>query len=111
MPSDIDVLVTHMPPLGHGDQDADGEDKRAGSRTLLQRVTDVQPRLHIFGHIHGGHGVSRGAGGPTVFVNASICDNDYRPVQKPILIELCPDPGPTADGLLGPGPDQGHGPS
>ena len=61
----------------------------------------VQPLVHVFGHIHTGHGVSTGtyavAGGEgeragshatTLFVNAAVCDEDYQPIQKPVLVRF-----------------------
>ncbi|MCB9733701.1 MAG: metallophosphatase domain-containing protein [Deltaproteobacteria bacterium] len=85
IPDDTDVLVTHGPPSGHGDRCFDG--RRVGCEALLAAVRDrVRPRLHVFGHIHEGYGVTREGG--TTFVNASACDLDYRPVQPPIVIDL-----------------------
>ena len=50
VPDDMDVLVTHMPPFAHLDIDGGGD------KFLLQEVKRVKPRLHVFGHLHGGHG-------------------------------------------------------
>lgn len=86
VPDDAQVLITHQPPLGQGDMNEC--DKRTGSRTLLDRVLRAPPLLHIFGHIHTGHGVSSRGGLPTAFVNAAICDEDYKPHQKPILVHF-----------------------
>jgi Icc-related predicted phosphoesterase len=83
-PSDIHVLVTHQPPLGIGDHGGDA--RRCGSASLLQAVEAAQPLLHVFGHIHAGHGVYRSHA--TTFVNAAVCDDDYKPVQKPVLVEF-----------------------
>lgn len=89
IPEGIDVLVTHQPPFGQGDWN--GCDKRTGSRTLLDRVVAVRPALHIFGHIHTGHGLSSREDIATLFINAAICDEDYKPVQKPILVDFGPE--------------------
>ncbi|KAI0353856.1 Metallo-dependent phosphatase [Trametes cingulata] len=51
IPSDVDILVTHGPPSAHLDLG------RAGCTELLQAVWQVRPRVHVFGHIHGGRGV------------------------------------------------------
>jgi len=91
IPAGVDVLVTHSPPLGlcdNGDVDADGRQRRWGSASLRQRAEEVRPVLHVFGHIHTGHGVVRTKGCRTVFVNAAVCDEDYKPNQKPVLVEL-----------------------
>lgn len=53
IPVDTDVLITHGPPLGHGDFTIFRQ--RAGCAELLRTVqTRVLPKLHVFGHIHEG---------------------------------------------------------
>lgn len=83
MTEQIDVLITHQPPYGQGDT---GNGTRVGSRMLAAKVAAVKPLVHIFGHIHTGHGVT--ANEETLFVNAAVCDEDYQPVQKPIVVRL-----------------------
>jgi Icc-related predicted phosphoesterase len=46
----------------------------------------VKPRLHVFGHIHDGHGRIRRRG--TTFVNASVCDEDYLPLNPAVVVRL-----------------------
>lgn len=67
IPTGVDVLITHGPPEGIGDQSGIGD--RAGCTELRARVQQVQPRLHLFGHIHQDGGVWRDAG--TVFANVT----------------------------------------
>ena len=67
IPSGLDVLITHGPP--HGVLDWTNRDEHAGSATLLDRVREAKPRLHVFGHIHEAAGRADAAG--TAFVNAS----------------------------------------
>jgi Icc-related predicted phosphoesterase len=50
IPVDLDILVTHGPPLGFGDRVWSGE--RVGCADLLRRIKQKQPRQHLFGHIH-----------------------------------------------------------
>lgn len=53
IPDDTDILITHSPPLGHGDLVCSGV--RAGCAELLATVQKrVKPKYHIFGHIHEG---------------------------------------------------------
>ena len=85
IPDDTDILITHGPPWGYLDQPRPDE-PHAGCELLANRVGEVQPRVHIFGHIHGGYG--RVQSGPTLFVNVSLCDEEYRPVNKPQVIDL-----------------------
>jgi Icc-related predicted phosphoesterase len=84
IPPGTDVLVTHGPPLGHGDRTADGE--AVGCADLLDAVRRLQPRLHVFGHIHEGYGST--LEGRTACHNVSTCDLGYRPVNAPVVVEL-----------------------
>ena len=84
IPEDTDVLITHGPPHMIGDECPDGF--RAGCEDLLERVKVVKPKVHVFGHIHGGHGVYNVDG--TKFINASVLDESYNRTQDPITIEL-----------------------
>jgi len=86
IPGDVDVLITHGPPFGHGDETTRGE--RVGCRDLLDAIERVQPQLHVFGHIHEGAGTYRD--GRTTFINASCCDRAYRPVNRPIVYDWTP---------------------
>ncbi|KAG9029675.1 hypothetical protein FRB95_005016 [Tulasnella sp. JGI-2019a] len=51
-----DILLTHGPPLRVHDLTTRGV--VAGCPTILERVSQVQPRLHVFGHIHEGRGAT-----------------------------------------------------
>lgn len=50
VPEGIDVLITHGPPIAHLDL------LKLGCGHLLQTLWRVQPRLHVFGHVHEGAG-------------------------------------------------------
>lgn len=84
IPDDTDVLITHGPPAGI--LDMVNESNRPGCHDLRARVAVVRPKLHVFGHIHEGYGRHRRH--DTQFVNAAVCDGRYRPVNKPIVVEL-----------------------
>lgn len=88
IPERVDILITHGPPYGILDSVASGE--HVGCEELLKAVDRVHPRLHVFGHIHESSG-SRWAG-DILFVNASICDGRYRPVNRPFVFDLEPLP-------------------
>ena len=49
IPSGVDVLITHTPPQHH-------LDLNKGCPSLLAEVWKAKPRLHVFGHVHSGHG-------------------------------------------------------
>ncbi|MDP2877640.1 MAG: hypothetical protein Q8O00_15735 [Holophaga sp.] len=48
----------------------------------------MKPRLHIFGHIHDGYGFIQKDG--TTYVNASVCDEEYKPLNLPLIVEIEP---------------------
>lgn len=86
----IDVLITHGPPYGIMDRVLDphpGEDPHVGDETLLRVVKQIQPKVHIFGHIHEGYG-KQITEGPTQFYNVSVCDVDYKPINPITVIDL-----------------------
>ena len=79
------MLITHGPPWGILDGLGSGQ-VSVGSPLLATAVSRIRPRLHVFGHIHEGHGQVESAG--THFINAAICDAGYRPVNAPITVDL-----------------------
>ncbi len=83
IPSDVDVLITHTPPYGILDFD---DDINYGSEEVLKKVNEIQPKLHIFGHIQRHHGLTDN--GVTRFSNGTIMNADYSNLQEPNLITL-----------------------
>lgn len=62
---------------------------RAGCVDLLDEVqTRVRPAVHAFGHIHEGAGVT--TDGATLYVNASTCNLQYRPINPAIVLDVLP---------------------
>ena len=51
-----DILVSHAPPYGIADRQADGQ--HDGSEALLDFIKREQPGLHLCGHIHNDWGAS-----------------------------------------------------
>lgn len=85
IPTDTDVLITHMPPYGIMDRRED--DTELGSETLRAEVTGrVKPLLHVFGHAHKDHGVVQF--GRTTYVNAALVDNERNPAFSPVIIDI-----------------------
>lgn len=84
IPSGTDILVTHGPPMGA--LDMNGEREFVGCADLRDAVDRVRPKLHVFGHIHSSYG--KVTWGGTTFVNASVCDEAYRPFHRPIVVEV-----------------------
>ena len=88
IPNDVDVLITHTPPNGYGDfiNNWRQPNTNVGCELLRIRVEEINPILNVFGHIHEGYGLY--TNDKTIFVNASICTLDYRPTNKPIVVDL-----------------------
>lgn len=84
IPDGIDVLVTHGPPYGIGDLTVRAEN--VGCQDLRRELARVKPKVHVFGHIHNCYGITDYAG--TKHINASICGENYKPDNKPIVIDL-----------------------
>jgi Icc-related predicted phosphoesterase len=94
IPDDADVVITHGPAYGHGDLAPSWMGQppsHVGCFELLARLRAVQPKLHIFGHIHGGYGatISDEIEG-TRFLNAAVCTESYQPTNAPHLVQLSP---------------------
>jgi Icc-related predicted phosphoesterase len=83
IPAGLDVLVTDGPPYGILDQTAPGEE-HLGCVELLKAVKAKKPKVHIFGHIHGGAGTFEN--GDTRFINAAYLNEQYRPAEPAGII-------------------------
>lgn len=63
----IDILVTHGPLSG-------------------SQIDELQPRLHVCGHIHGRYGAK--VRGKTLCINASIMDGRYQPTHGAVVVDM-----------------------
>ena len=84
IPEKIDVLLTHGPPFGIRDQVLNGA--FVGDKYLANRVLEVRPQAHIFGHIHEAYGRTYQDG--IEFINASICNIHGELTNAPIILEI-----------------------
>lgn len=84
IPADTDILITHGPVFGVLDATARGE--LVGCKNLLDKVEEVNPKIHVCGHIHEAYGICTTAS--TTFINASILDQNYKVRNLPIVMEL-----------------------
>jgi Icc-related predicted phosphoesterase len=86
IPHDVDILVTHSPPLGILDSVDKGR-RLTGSLSLRNRIMEIKPKIHVFSHIHewGGKILDTTL---TRCINCSIMNENYQPVNKPIRINL-----------------------
>ncbi len=84
IPNDTNILITHGPP--HGIRDFTPTNLQVGCELLRNRVFEIKPSLHVFGHIHGAYGTVEM--NDTVFANASTCNERYQPINKPLVFDL-----------------------
>ena len=87
IPDNTDILITHGPPYGILDTSREGS-QHLGCEDLLRAVERVKPKLHVFGHIHGGAGIYKQdcSGGP-IFVNAAVLNEAYKPNGQEFVID------------------------
>jgi len=85
-PSNVDVLVTHGPPSGILSNNIEGED--CGCPYLRDYILRHRPRIHCFGHIHEASGVQVDKDLGVTYVNASLLNEKYKMVNKPIIQEI-----------------------
>lgn len=92
IPSDTDILVTHGPAYGILDgcpdyeYSSDGSLIHVGDKDLLDALKRVKPKAHVFGHVHYSYGAKIVNG--RICINASVCNEDYDPVNKPFAIDI-----------------------
>ncbi|KAF1765666.1 hypothetical protein GCK72_005619 [Caenorhabditis remanei] len=85
IPTGVDVLLTHTPPLGHGDMMNNGQ--RMGCVELLNTVFKrVRPKYHVFGHIHEGYGCT--TDGYTKFINCCLCNENLDMKNEPVIFDI-----------------------
>jgi Icc-related predicted phosphoesterase len=84
IPAETDVLVTHGPPFGILDKDHILS-SHMGCQDLTQAVREIKPRLHVFGHVHGGYGQETWPNG-TCFVNCAVLNGGT--LNPPIILDI-----------------------
>jgi Icc-related predicted phosphoesterase len=85
IPADVDVLVTHGPPYGILDVPL-GASIHTGCQELLEAVRQKEPRLHVFGHVHGTYGMT--SSDNTLFVNAALLGLDGSIAHPPVVLQI-----------------------
>lgn len=90
IPSDTDVLVTHSPSMSILDElvYANGvpNGQHVGCRDLAERMSQLDIKVHICGHIHCGYGKVESA--KTKHYNAALLDEMYCVANEPWEIEI-----------------------
>ena len=90
IPADTDILITHGPPQDHLDISGPPyNEPHLGCELLRVKVDEQPPKIHVFGHIHGGYGYKFHNG--THFFNASILNERYEYVNRPVTFDWDPE--------------------
>ncbi len=77
IPANTDVLVTHSPAFGILDK-VQGHSVSLGSEGLRDRILQINPKIHVCGHIHSGRGIKDNYQGGTIHINGASLGEDYR---------------------------------
>jgi Icc-related predicted phosphoesterase len=85
IPVDTDILITHGPAYGFVDK-VIGRPENLGCELLAERIKTIKPKIHVCGHIHSGRGIIFNDG--TLYINASVLDEQYNYTQKPFTIDF-----------------------
>jgi predicted phosphohydrolase len=85
IPDGLDILVTHGPPYSILDRSPRAL-HHAGCPQLLEAVSRLKPKLHVFGHVHGAHGMLSTE--DTLFVNAALLGPDGDLCASPIVLRM-----------------------
>ncbi len=80
-----DILITHSPPFECGDW-SEHDKIHAGSKKLKEKILEIQPKLHVFGHFHNGYGQYKI--GNTLSCNVSFVNEQYQPANNVMEFEI-----------------------
>lgn len=84
IPQDTDILITHGP--AYGMLDWVPSNQQVGCQDLFHRIMEVQPKIHVCGHIHCAYGQKYFNN--VEFLNASVLNERYQHENKPIKLEF-----------------------
>lgn len=73
IPKDIDVLVTHEPPVMILDK---SNGTHWGNAPLRNKILEIKPQYHLFGHAHDSYGTEKHEN--IIFSNGASLDDDYK---------------------------------
>ncbi|MCI5209113.1 MAG: metallophosphoesterase [Candidatus Electrothrix sp. ATG2] len=81
IPKGIDILVTHVPPSGVLDRNGPVSH---GCADLAAVVATLRPKYHVFGHMHGRHGVIKFD--ETSYINCNVQGKNGA-LRSPLLLD------------------------
>ena len=94
IPSDTDVVMTHGMPFGFCDEVESflfsNGIEHVGCRDLRKKIYDLKPKVVLGGHLHRDkiRPNWNQIFGPVRVLNVSICDDTYKPTNKPVEFSL-----------------------
>ncbi|MDD3160964.1 MAG: metallophosphatase domain-containing protein [Bacteroidales bacterium] len=83
IPMYTDIVITHEPPTMILDE-SDGI--HWGNIRIQNRVREVKPRYHLFGHAHDGYGIHKQDG--IIYSNGSLLDEQSRLCHAPKVFQI-----------------------
>ena len=83
IPDDTDILITHGPAYNKLDKIVkpvrkDQTKLNLGDTSLGERIREINPQLHICGHIHSSQGILDEDEETTTYINAASLGEDYQ---------------------------------
>jgi len=97
IPSDLDILLAHGPPLGcldsvpisnsrYNSQPGVITTAMLGSSSMAKAIVTKRPKIAVFGHIHESYGVATIC--ETTAYNAAVVNAEYQLTNAPHVFEL-----------------------
>jgi Icc-related predicted phosphoesterase len=92
VPDDTNILLSHGPQYGVLDElgprfRRTSEDPHVGCKAMAERTAQLKSLKYVFtGHIHSGYGKQVVNG--VTFLNCSVCNEYYEPVNKPFYLDI-----------------------
>ena len=92
IPTDTDVLITHGPAYNKLDRimkpiRKDQSQLNLGCPSLAEKIKEINPQLHICGHIHSSQGILDISEPTTTYINAASLGEDYQYSNKRKYLE------------------------
>ena len=87
IPQDVDILITHCPSFGYLDK-VIGKNENLGCKKLSERISELKPKIFLFGHIHSGYGYVFNEN--THYFNSSVINEKYIYEYKPFTVDWDP---------------------
>lgn len=81
IPSDVDIIITHNPPLNI-------LAANEGCEVLWKTIEMKRPAIHCFGHIHSHRGIKKSEKSNVLYINAANVDKFRKPVHPPIVLNM-----------------------